>query len=99
MSIKFKNWDCEILKLRYPNNRPALQLVDAESFEPIATATVNVPDYDFDNLDEKTHVLIKDYSENEGMLQALIEQKIVEDTGRRYLLSHFVFAPICKLLV
>ena len=46
----------------------------------------------------KGHVGIKDYSENTGMLQLLIDNKIVgEPVG--FIPSGFVRIPICPLLV
>ena len=90
MNVKFKHWNCEIRVFHYNNGRTALQLVDAETSEPIATATVNVPDaYLAEN-----EVLIKDYSENKGMLKVLVDAGIVTDTGER-VKSGFVSIPIC----
>ena len=47
---------------------------------PMATCTVNAPEYSL----QANHVLIKDYSENEGMLSALEEAGIVRSTGMSY---------------
>ena len=91
MKVRFKEWDCKVLVKQYDNNgRIVLQLVDSETSAPIATATVNMPD---EYLAE-TEVLIKDYSENEGMLAALVEAGIVTDTGQK-VNSGFVQIPIC----
>lgn len=54
----------------------ALWLIDADDGEPVSTCTVNTDD-------DPSLVLIKDYSENEGMLNFLIKQGIVKDTGKR----------------
>jgi hypothetical protein len=90
MKVKFKHWDCKINIREYNNGRKALQLVDAKTAEPIATATVNVPDA----ILEDNEILIKDYSENTGMLNALVEAGIVTDTGKR-IQSGFVNIPVC----
>lgn len=44
------------------------------------------------------HVAIKDYSENSGMLQLLLDAKIV-DKPINYYRSGFVEIPICPVLV
>ena len=90
MNVKFKQWDCKINVRQYGNGRTALQLVDAKTSEPIATATVNVPDA----ILEDNEILIKDYSENTGMLNALVETGIVTDTGKR-VETGFVTIPVC----
>jgi len=41
-------------------------------------------------------ILIKDYSENEGMLDALVAAGVVSDTGRR-IQSEYAVIPVAKL--
>jgi len=95
MKINFNQWECEILIRKYPlNNRKAIQLVDAEDGSPVATATVNFPDEPL-NDDE---VLIKNYSENEGVYQALVDGKIISE-AIEYIQRGFVTLPKCKLLI
>lgn len=72
----------------YSNGRHALRLNDADG-GVYATASVNLPDVELAH-DE---ICVKDYSENEGMLAALIAAGIVEDTGRRATSGH-VTIPI-----
>jgi len=98
--IKFKTWDCELNRGEYQNGRTALELVAWEDNEadeiyegePIATCTINIPECSL----AADEVIIKDYSENEGMLQALLDAKVVELTGRE-VQSGFITAPICIL--
>jgi hypothetical protein len=90
--VRFKQWDCLIRKLRYDNGRPALQLVDAEDGSPIATATVNLPDVALG----RNQVAIKNYSENEGMLDALVAAGVVKPTGQT-VRSGYVEVPVCDL--
>jgi hypothetical protein len=90
--IRFRDWDCLVEKRCYSNGRPALQLIDAEDGSPIATATVNLPDVALGS----NQVAIKDYAENEGMLQALTEAGIVKPTGQ-LVASGYVEVPICEL--
>ena len=76
--MKFKNWNCKVHKGTYPNGRTAIQLYDAEIGDPIATATVNIPDEPLPD----NHVFIKNWSENEGILDSLVEADYVKPTGR-----------------
>ena len=103
--IKFRQRICIIKIGSYANNRTALQLVDAENGEPITTATVNivaVSDDEFNKIAstvicEKDQLLfIKDWSENEGILQALVDQNIITDTGT-FIPTGFVRANVCIL--
>lgn len=77
---------------KYSNDRPVIQLIDAEDGEPYATATVNVPDV----LLLDNEVLVKDYSENEGMLDFLVRNNIVTPT-QNGVQSGFVWLPIAIL--
>lgn len=95
MKIKFKDWNCILTKEMYQNNqRVALVLIHETEGDVVAYATVNVPEYPMNN-DE---VLIKDYSENEGMLQTLVDAGVIsEPTGT---IQHgFVILYVCKLLM
>ena len=66
---------------------------DDECIEPYTMATVNGPF----NLQEG-EVAIKNYSENAGVLEALIEAKIISPVLRRQPIN-FVTVDICKLLI
>lgn len=80
------------LSQKYLNGRTAIQLISVEDYSPYCDVTVNV-----DVPLEENEVAIKDYSENEGMLDFLIANKVVEDTGKR-IESGWVKIPICKLI-
>lgn len=91
--MKFMKWECRLEWSHYEyNKQPALTLLDAETSEPIAKATTCI-DYDF----AEDETAIKDYSENEGMLETLIEAGIVEPTGAIHH-SGYVAIPIVKIL-
>lgn len=90
--VRFKDWICTVRKRRYDNGRPALQLIDAEDGSPIATATVNLPDVALG----RNQVAIKDWSENEGMLEALIAAGVVKLTGEKAR-SRYGELPVCEL--
>jgi hypothetical protein len=94
MKVRFQGWDCELRFQAYGNGRQGIVLVDARDGQDVAVATVNVPGA---LLGEK-QVLIKDYSENEGMLQALERAGIVKATGQT-VRSGFATIPVCDLLV
>ncbi len=72
----------------------ALFLIDANDGEPVATCTVNMPDLAL----AENEICIKDYSENDGMLDFLVKEGIVEDTGKM-VSSGYVQIPICRLLL
>lgn len=93
--VAFHGWPCIIRFDRYiNNNRTAIQLVHADEGDLVATATINIPEARLAD----DQVIIKDYGENSGMLETLVNAGIVEDTGFRILLP-FVEVPVCRLLV
>jgi len=59
---------------RYLNGALAIRAVDADTGEPVAVLTVNMPDIKL----APGEVLIKDYSENEGALETLLQAGVVE---------------------
>ena len=77
---------------KYPQGNIALQVYNAEH-KLLATATVNMPQADL----APNEVIIKDYSENAGMLTALIELNIIKLTDW-HIVEEFVAFPICQLL-
>lgn len=94
---KFKFMGCELgayLTEYVENNKPTITLVDMEDGCDYAVATINVPEISIPH----NHVVIKNYSENEGILEKLIAEGIISkpvvmvQTG-------FVSVPVCKLLV
>ncbi len=78
---------------KYGNGQTAIKLIDTEDGMPYATATVCVED----NLLKEDEVAIKDYSENAGILDSLIEANII-DHPHAFIQSGFVKIPICKLI-
>lgn len=93
--MKFKQWDCVLFETKYIfGDRKAWILEDASDGSPVATCSVNLPDEPLSD----NEIFIKDYSENEGMLKALIERGFVEDTGRR-VPSGWVNIPVAKIII
>jgi hypothetical protein len=63
-----------IQEKQYANNgAPHLTVVDAMTGEPLLTVTTNIPGY----RPEPGYVVIKDWSENEGVLAALFQAGII----------------------
>jgi hypothetical protein len=80
----------------YSNGRIALQIIDESKCYPkeVATVTVNIPQVDL----KEDEVLIKDWSENEGVLDDLIKFNIISKPIST-VPTGFVVAHKCKLLI
>jgi hypothetical protein len=76
---------------KYANGQTRIQLYDKTDGMPYATATVAV-DYELG----ETEVAIKNYSENEGILESLIEAGVIGHP-RTFIQSGYVKIPVCKL--
>ena len=77
-TFTFTSWGetykCRFQPGRYGNGNYALRIVDADTGEPIATATTN-----YENVIlHPNYIFIKDWSENRGMLQTLMDLGVVE---------------------
>ena len=77
----------------YANGRHAIKLYDEEDGMPYATASINMPAEDL----EDDEVIIKDYSENAGILDSLVEAGVVSEPIR-HIQAGFTFVPVVKLL-
>ena len=73
MQVHFKGWECNLEFSKYSNGRTAITLIDAKTNEPIAKATINIPEVPL----FPDEVIIKDHDENEGMVAALIKAGII----------------------
>ena len=60
----------------YPNGRRAMKLMDDSNGFPIMIATVNLPGHHL----EENEVFIKNWSENEGILEELQRLGVVGET-------------------
>jgi hypothetical protein len=94
VKVQFGEWACDLVPERYENGRIRLRLRDSDDGESVATATINVPEEPL----AKDEVIVKDYSENEGMLDALVRAGVVEPTGR-VCVSGLTQSPVCKLKI
>lgn len=93
MNVKFKQWDCVAVPGKYSNGRKAIQLIDAEDYECVAVATVNLPDSPL----EDDNVFVKDYSENLGMAIALIKSDVIYSGAQEIVHSEWLTIYAYKL--
>lgn len=92
IKVKYNNHDCLLTLIEYADGHQGLKLIDAESEfqEPYLICSTN-----FEEL-EDDEVAIKNWSENEGMYQYLLEKNIITK-NHRTIFSGFVIAPVCKI--
>lgn len=88
MNVNFANSKCSIKIGRYYNDNTSIQLYDTEDGMPVATASVNVKEK---LLPEE--VIIKDYSENEGIYNALLKAGVILPSHNTYQTGN-VISPI-----
>lgn len=88
----FHNWTAS--KEEYMNGRVAIEYVNTIDGEPECTATINLPDEQI----EDDEVIIKDYSENEGLYDMMLQAGHI-GPAIRYVQSGWISAPVCKLLI
>lgn len=89
---KYGTYDIELIFQRYKLLNYRIELFSREQ-GPIAVATANFPGEL--NIDE---VAIRNHSENEGILDWLLNNKIIA-APHYYIKSGFAEYPVCKLLV
>jgi hypothetical protein len=98
--VSFMGYTCDVLQKKYTySNNNALRLVvvsedPMHDNEPMCTASVNIHGVQL----EADEVIIKNYSENEGVQEALLDAGIIVLTGKR-VATGFVECDICKIIV
>ncbi|MGB3207344.1 MAG: hypothetical protein WBB28_20350 [Crinalium sp.] len=92
MQVNFLDYECEVKVSKYNDGNTRLQLV-SDIGMPVATATVIAPVSLPAN-----QVVIKNYSENEGILEALVNAGIVKPTGQTVPVGRTI-GHICNLLL
>ena len=98
MKVKFKHWNCKAVGAKYHGNGKAIILYEimdngrTDFSTPVATATVNI-----DTQIPKDSIFVKDYSENSGMAEALIEASIIEPNYNASIKVGFVTVYAFKL--
>lgn len=84
-----------IRQAQYGDGSIALQLLD-ETGQPVVVPTVNLEAYNEHPM--PGHVFIKNWSENEGVLESLIEAGVISNPVRE-VPSGFATAYECKILI
>lgn len=94
-TVNFMGYECSIkFDIYLDGGATCITLICKEDGQPVAVATINCPNFKL----EPGMVIIKNYSENEGVLEALIDAGVIKDTGMCIHLPHTT-ANICRLLV
>jgi hypothetical protein len=93
LRVHFSEWVCKVIVSRYAQTgNILLSLYDTVDGTPVATATINphrpIPD---------DRVVIKDYSENSGMIAALQAAGIIGDVPVDAVFEFPVFALLVAL--
>jgi hypothetical protein len=89
-TVQFQGKTLVVNKLEYPNKRIAIEFAYKNGTE-YTVATVNLPDEQI----EDDEVILKNYSEGEGAMEALIESGVIGQP-LRYAQNNRMF-PICKI--
>jgi len=92
VKINFKGYKLLLNFTKYQNNgNIAIRAIDVEDGCPFMTVSTNI-----DETLLEDEVAIKDWSENYGILVALVTQGIIENP-HRYVPAGHVKIPICRL--
>ena len=109
--VIFKDYQCKVRPVLYPDGNPGLVLEDAIDGSAIATAYVNLPEWHEDMLRHFDHIgdldflqgnklfcFIKNYSENEGILKVLIDAKLISHLGLYVDSGYITDIPVCEVI-
>ena len=88
--IHFEGFDCPVQIEKYESGYNAIRLVDDKDGDTVAIASVNIPDLQPDE------VGIKNYSENEGVYDVLLNAGIITPSHRE-VQQGWITIPVCKL--
>jgi hypothetical protein len=87
--------NCQLSFGKYQDGSTAL-LIRSSQGEPLIKVTSYLPEV----ILEEDQIIVKDYSENEGILQCLIELEIIEELeDLDPITSGFAILNVCKLLI
>lgn len=90
--VEFGGSRCLVIKGEYTNHRPCIRLIDEATGEPVAMVTINAPEHTL----SQDEVIVKDYSENRGVLTVLVKAGILTPTGR-LVATGYEFSQVCKI--
>lgn len=88
--VEFAGFKCEVQVEKYQSGYKAIRLIDQEDGQSVVIATTNLEELDSDE------VAIKDYSENEGIYDALLEANVIFPKHRE-LSTGYITVPVCRL--
>ena len=88
--MKFQGTPVKVWKRQHPNGCTRIDLLDDSDGSPYATCTIMMDDL------AKDEVAVKNYSENAGMLDFLLDEGLVEEP-HRFINQGYVAIPICKI--
>lgn len=71
--VQFLDFTCEVQRAKYGSGQNSLRLIDVEDGQPVATASVCLEDQP----QQENQVFIKNYSENAGIMEALMLQGVI----------------------
>jgi hypothetical protein len=91
-TVEFLGYTCKISLTAYPNGQPRLQLRTNDR-EPVATASLSLPEVHL----KPGEILVKNFAENEGLLEAIEDALIVKRLGS--VPCGYAVADLCQLLV
>lgn len=92
LKMKWHRWDCVLQKGRYIDNSIAILLIDEHNGGPVGKATVAIQGANH----KDNQIVVKDYSENEGMLDALKGIGLVTNV-ERWIETGWVKVPVCNI--
>lgn len=105
MQVNFKHWVCRAQFERYASadqiaitlllddNDPSVMAGDEIPGDDVAVATICAPEVTL----RAGRVLIKDYSENSGMVDALVAAGVVESDVESHYVTGFCSVPVMRL--
>ena len=88
--VEFAGFKCEVMIQKYGTGNLAVRLLDLEDGMPVVVATTNMDGLDSDE------IAIKNYSENEGVYDALLKAGVITPKHRE-ISTGYVTVPVCKL--
>lgn len=95
IEVNHIGYPCIVKFLRYrAGGAIAIRLEHRKDHDTVAVATVNMPEVSIG----ENQVIIKTWSENEGILETLERVGVLRSTGRR-IQAGFAAAEVCDLLV
>lgn len=93
MKVKFKDWKCVIeWSIYLENNNIAIVLLDEKAKELVTFATTNTSEKT-----DWTKIQVKDWSENRGMWEALVDSGVIESEPVEKITSYFAQVKVGKL--